>query len=50
MKRKLGLPIEDFAATDTYGNTSNDSIYFPNARVDVIQGEVQDETTVYSFS
>ncbi|WP_092402562.1 serine hydrolase, partial [Candidatus Ichthyocystis sparus] len=49
LKEKLGLSIEDFAATEPCGNTRNGSIYFPNIRTNTIQGEVQDETTFYSF-
>lgn len=49
LKQKLNLPNNYFAATEPCGNTRDGSISFPNIRTDTIQGEVQDETSFYSF-
>ena len=40
----------DFAATELKGNTRGGTIYFPNVRTQVVQGEVQDEKSFYSMN
>ncbi|WP_175330336.1 serine hydrolase [Candidatus Ichthyocystis hellenicum] len=50
LKQKLNLPDNHFAATEPCGNTRDGTILFPNIRTNTIQGEVQDETSFYSFN
>ena len=41
--RKSGVPQEEIAATERYGNSRDHTIDFPNIRRYMLQGEVQDE-------
>ena len=40
----------DFAATELQGNTRDGSIYFPNVRTKVLQGEVHDEKSFFCMN
>jgi len=40
----------DFAATELKGNTRGGTIFFPNVRTYVLQGEVHDEKSFYSMN
>jgi len=47
--RLHGFVVEDFAATETQGNTRDGHIFFENIRTHTLQGQVQDEKTFYSL-
>jgi len=47
--RLHGFITEDFAATETQGNTRDGHIFFENIRTRTLQGQVQDEKAFYSL-
>jgi N-acetylmuramoyl-L-alanine amidase len=46
---KSGFTIDDFAATEVFGNTLPGNADFPNIRRNVLQGEAADEKAFYSM-
>ena len=47
---KKGFRKNQFAATEIYGNTRDNRIYFENVRTNVLQGEVHDENAHHSLA